>query len=129
MILCGVGATPCWAPDAIVANAVNPGGVATGLQKHVPQETPDSWQEAAAAGDGTSKTPQQGAAITLVAAVAPEFATTGGHYLDDGNEVPVIANDADTGLMAQGVRAWAVDPDTARRLWDISLDLTGGVRR
>jgi hypothetical protein len=86
-------------------------------------------QKAAAAGDITWKTPQQGAATTLVAAVAPEFATTGGHYLDDGNEAPVIANDADTRLMPQGVRAWAVDPDTARRLWDISLDLTGGVRR
>jgi hypothetical protein len=129
VILFGVGATRAGLPTGSSPTPSTPAASPPVCRNTCRKKLWTAGKEAAAAGDVTSKTPKQRAATTLVAAVASEFATTGGHYLDDGNEVPVIANDADTGLMAQGVRAWAVDPDTARRLWDISLDLTGGVRR
>jgi hypothetical protein len=56
-----------------------------------------------------NKTPQQGAATTLVAALAPEF-----------------GGDAETAPTGGGVRQWALDPDAARRLWGVSARMLGG---
>jgi hypothetical protein len=111
--------------DRIVANAVNPGGVATGLQWHFTQKQQDYLAEAEAAGVFSYKTVQQGAATTLVAAVAPEFAHTGGHYLDDGREAYTVPDDAELFQNSHGVKQWAIDPGTAQQLWTISLDLIG----
>ncbi len=119
-VLFAVEATRRWAVDSIVANALMPGGIRTGLQKHISQETQDSWADLERAGKLVMKSTQQGAATSLVAAVAPEFAHTGGHYLEDGNESATVANDVSTD---SGVRAWALDPASAARLWDTSLAL------
>jgi hypothetical protein len=108
-----------------VANAVNPGGVATGLQREFTAKQMDYLARAEAEGAFTWKTPQQGAATTLVAAVAPEFAHTGGHYLDDCREAHTVPDDADLFSNSHGVKQWALDPEAARRLWEISLELGG----
>jgi NAD(P)-dependent dehydrogenase (short-subunit alcohol dehydrogenase family) len=121
--LLAVEATRRWASDGIVANAVNPGGVATGLQRNFTQQQKDYLAKAEAAGAFTYKTAQQGAASTLVAAVAPEFAHTGGHYLDDGREAHTVPNDADLFANSHGVKQWAIDPEAAQKLWTVSLDL------
>ena len=123
--LFAVEATRRWASDGIVANAVNPGGVATGLQRHFTQKQKDYLAEAEAAGAFAWKSAQQGAATTLVAAVAPEFAHTGGHYLDDCRVARTVPNDADLFLNSHGVKQWAIDPDTAQELWTVSLSLIG----
>ena len=123
--LFAVEATRRWAADGIVANAVNPGGVVTGLQRHFTQKQKDYLAEAEAAGAFVYKTAQQGAATTLVAAVAAEFAHTGGHYLDDGREAHTVPNDADLFQNSHGVKQWAIDPDTAQELWTVSLRLLG----
>ena len=116
-VLFAVEATRRWAEHGIVANALMPGGIATGLQKHIPQEVKDGWVTMQASGELFMKTTQQGAATTLVAAVAPEFAGTGGHYLEDCAEAPTVADDARVGA---GVRRWALDPEAASRLWEVS---------
>jgi NAD(P)-dependent dehydrogenase (short-subunit alcohol dehydrogenase family) len=121
--LLAVEASRRWAHDGIVANAVNPGGVATGLQRSFTQKQKDYLAEAEAAGAFTYKTAQQGAATTLVAAVAAEFAHTGGHYLDDGREAHTVPNDADLFTNSHGVKQWAIDPEIAQKLWTVSLDL------
>jgi NAD(P)-dependent dehydrogenase (short-subunit alcohol dehydrogenase family) len=126
--LFAVEATRRWAPGGIVANAVNPGGVVTGLQRHFTQKQKDYLAEAEAAGAFVYKTVQQGAATTLVAAVAPEFARTGGHYLDDGREAHTVPNDADLFRNSHGVKQWAIDPDTAQQLWTVSQGLIGSRR-
>jgi hypothetical protein len=41
-----------------------------------------------------------------------------GRYFEDCNEAPVVANDFEG---SAGVRAYAVDPEAAERLWDVSL--------
>jgi NAD(P)-dependent dehydrogenase (short-subunit alcohol dehydrogenase family) len=123
--LFAVEATRRWGADGIVANAVNPGGVATGLQRHFTQKQRDYLAEAEAAGVFTYKTVQQGAATTLVAAVAPEFAHTGGHYLDDGREAYTVPDDAELFQHSHGVKQWAIDPGTAQKLWTVSLALIG----
>lgn len=124
VVLFALEASRRWASDGIVANAVNPGGIKTGLQKHVDPNLQQAWAAAEATGAIRLKTPQQGAATTLVAALAPEFGSTGGHYLNDGNEAPTVADDADLGYETHAVREWAKDPDTARALWDASSPLT-----
>ncbi|TGZ15225.1 oxidoreductase [Streptomyces sp. S816] len=116
-------ATRRWAPDGIVANTVNPGGVATGLQRNFTPEQRESLDAAEVAGVFTYKTVEQGAATTVVAAVAPEFAHTGGHYLDDAQEAYTVPDDADLARHPHGVKQWALDPATAERLWTVSTDL------
>ena len=119
-VLFAVEATRRFAVDGIVANALMPGGIMTRLQRHVTQEVRDGWEEGLAAGRFTLKTPQQGAATSLVAAIAPELEGVGGRYLEDCNESEVVANDA---IVQRGVREWALDPAAANRLWELSLEL------
>ncbi|MFI0242898.1 SDR family NAD(P)-dependent oxidoreductase [Streptomyces sp. NPDC016845] len=123
--LFAVEASRLWACDGIVANAVNPGGVATGLQRNFTAQQKQSLDAAEAAGVFTYKTVQQGAATTMVAAVAPQFAQSGGHYLDDSQEAYTVPNDADLAQHPHGVKEWALDPAAAERLWKVSADLLG----
>lgn len=117
--LFAVEATARWSRDRVFANSLMPGGIMTNLQRHVPEETRAQWSTVP-----TLKTPQQGAATTLVAAVAPELEGVGGRYLEDGNESPTIEDDAEVGPVEPGVRRWALDPETARLLWEASERLT-----
>ena len=119
-VLFAVALTKRWKDDGIVANALMPGGIMTRLQRHLPQATLDKWAAAEKAGTLTMKTPEQGAATTLVAAVSPLFAGIGGRYLEDGTEAETIENDVKAN---RGVRKWALDTDTAAKLWDISVEL------
>jgi NAD(P)-dependent dehydrogenase (short-subunit alcohol dehydrogenase family) len=61
-ILFAVGATARWAEDGITANALNPGAIATNLQRHVGGKllTPPERQ----------KTPEQGAATSVLLATS-----------------------------------------------------------
>ena len=123
--LFAVEATRRWVEDGIVANAVNPGGIATGLQRNFAPWQKESLDAAEAAGVFTYKTIAQGAATTLVAAVDPAFARTGGHYLDDCQEAYPVPNDADMADHPHGVKQWALDPQLATRLWTVCTGLVG----
>lgn len=124
--LFAVEATRLWSSDGIVANTVNPGGVATGLQRHFTAQQKASLEAAEAAGVFAYKTVGQGAATTIVAAIRPEFARTGGHYLDDGQEAYTVPNDATLADHPHGVKEWALDPELAKRLWAVSTELVHG---
>jgi NAD(P)-dependent dehydrogenase (short-subunit alcohol dehydrogenase family) len=115
-----VEATRRWSDDGITANAVNPGGIATGLQRNFTPEQKASLDAAQAAGIFSYKSVEQGAATTMVAAVSNEFAHTGGHYLDDCREAYTVSDDASLADHPHGVKAWALDPESARRLWIVS---------
>lgn len=122
-VLFTVAATRRWADDGIVANAVNPGGIVTGLQRNFSAAQRASLAAAEAAGAFAYKSVEQGAATTMVAAVAPELAHTGGHYLDDGNEAYTVPDTATLVEHPHGVKAWALDPEAAERLWAVSDEL------
>ncbi|WP_431036534.1 SDR family NAD(P)-dependent oxidoreductase [Streptomyces sp. P6-2-1] len=122
--LFAVAATRHWARDGIVANTVNPGGVATGLQRHFTEAQRRSLDAAEAAGVFTYKTVGQGAATTMVAAVHPALARSGGHYLDDCQEAYTVPDDAALAEHPHGVKEWALDPVRAERLWTVSAALT-----
>jgi len=118
-----VEATRRWISDGIVANAVNPGGIATGLQRNSSKKQKESLDAAEAAGLFTYKSIAKGAATTIVAATSPEFAHTGNHYLDDAREAYVVPNDVDLADHPHGVKEWALNAVPAERLWDLSIDL------
>ncbi|MFA9271231.1 MAG: SDR family NAD(P)-dependent oxidoreductase [Baekduiaceae bacterium] len=114
-VLFAVEATRRWADDGITANSLMPGGIMTNLQRHVPEAQIERMKQSATM---RMKTPEQGAATSVVCAARPELEGIGGRYFEDCNEARVV-----TKREHSGVAAFAIDPDNARRLWDVSLEL------
>jgi NAD(P)-dependent dehydrogenase (short-subunit alcohol dehydrogenase family) len=117
-VLFAVEADRRWARDGIRANALMPGGIATNLQRHVdPEALAAARRQAGASTD--LKTVAQGAATSVLAAASPLLRGIGGRYLEDCREAETITARAD-GDGRHGVAPYALDPDNAQRLWEIS---------
>ncbi|WP_231263337.1 SDR family NAD(P)-dependent oxidoreductase [Nocardioides alpinus] len=127
-VLFAVEATRRWADLGITANALMPGGVWTKLQQHWDPATLAATKAQVPATDAAGmgvKTPQQGAATSVLLATWPGLQGVGGRYFEDCREAAVVEQVPD-GL--HGVCAYALDPVAAERLWDVSLALLEGVR-
>ncbi|MEG9226463.1 SDR family NAD(P)-dependent oxidoreductase [Aeromicrobium sp. Sec7.5] len=126
--LFAVEATRRWAGDGITANALMPGGIWTPLQRHWSAEkraaAEQQAQQAQAAGLFRMKTTEQGAATSVFLAVSPLVEGVGGRYFEDCHEAAVV--DQLDGI--HGVLPHALDPEDARRLWDVSEDLLAAAR-
>jgi NAD(P)-dependent dehydrogenase (short-subunit alcohol dehydrogenase family) len=126
--LFAVEATRRWAADGITANALMPGGIWTPLQRHWSPEKRQAAEEQArqaeAAGMFRMKTPEQGASTSAFLATSPLVAGVGGRYFEDCHEAEVVEQVA--GI--HGVMPHALDPDDARRLWDVSEELLAAAR-
>ncbi|MFJ6699403.1 SDR family NAD(P)-dependent oxidoreductase [Streptomyces sp. NPDC091272] len=112
--------------DGVRAFAVHPGKIITGLQREMAlQEQIDrGWVDEHGNVVGADfKTPAQGPATGLWAATSSLLAGRGGLYLEDCDVARVSA--PGTPMDDGGVRAYAVDPRQASRLWDLSLAATG----
>ncbi|WP_406134162.1 SDR family NAD(P)-dependent oxidoreductase [Streptomyces zaomyceticus] len=108
------------------AFALHPGKIITGLQREMtlPEQVERGWVDAYGNVIGADfKTPSQGAATGLWAATSPLLDGRGGVYLEDCDIARVAA--PGTPMDDGGVRAYAVDPDAAVRLWELSLAATG----
>ncbi|GII58324.1 oxidoreductase [Planotetraspora thailandica] len=116
-VLLAVEATRRWADDGITANALMPGGIRTNLQRHLPQEDLDGMLARSRAAGVTWKTPEQGAATSLLLAISPLLDGVGGRYFEDCNE----AEPHQEGTRS-GVAAYALDPEAAALLWQVSVD-------
>ncbi|MDO9409308.1 SDR family NAD(P)-dependent oxidoreductase [Patulibacter sp.] len=121
--LFAVEATRRWAADGITANALMPGGIWTPLQRHWSPEKRRAAEEQSRAAEATGlfamKTPEQGAATSVYVATAPELQGVGGRYFEDCHEAETV--DELQGI--HGVLPHALDPEDARRLWDVSEEL------
>lgn len=111
LILFAVEAARRWASDGIRVNALNPGAIATGLQRHTGGlRTPEDRR----------KTPIQGAATSVLLAASPLATDVTGRYFEDCAEARVVeARPSDF----RGVAPYAVDPSNARRLWTMASEL------
>ncbi|WP_217254472.1 SDR family NAD(P)-dependent oxidoreductase [Streptomyces sp. AC602_WCS936] len=112
--------------DGVRAFALHPGKILTGLQREMTlQEQVDrGWVDEHGKLIGADfKTPSQGAATGLWAATSPLLDGRGGLYLEDCDVAGASA--PGTPMDDGGVRAYATDPDSAARLWDLSLAATG----
>lgn len=117
-VLFGVEATKRWESDGITVNALMPGGIRTNLQRHISQEDLDRAVAAAGGAGGiTWKTPEQGAATSVLVATSPLLEGVGGRYFEDCNE----AGPHQPGTRT-GVAAYALDPEAAARLWQVSIE-------
>jgi NAD(P)-dependent dehydrogenase (short-subunit alcohol dehydrogenase family) len=119
-VLFAVGATARWAGDGITANAVMPGSIATGLQRYVDVERLERLR--AENGGYRSKTPEQGAATSVLVATSPLLEGIGGRYFDDCNEAVAVTHRGELGPL-NGVAPYALDVDSAHRLWEVSTQL------
>jgi NAD(P)-dependent dehydrogenase (short-subunit alcohol dehydrogenase family) len=122
-VLFAVGATRRWANDGITANALMPGGIATELQRHVGgaaymEQAVERYRQAGS----VLKTPEQGAATSVLLATSPQLEGIGGRYFEDCNEAQVVQR---RGAGISGVAPYALDSLNAERLWDLSLELIG----
>jgi len=114
-------------PHGIRAFAVHPGRIETNLQRYL------SMQELQARGLRDDhgeippdqlrlhKTPEQGAATTVWCAVSPQLDHIGGVYCENADVAEAVPTDH-TAL--DGVLPWAIDPEAADSLWDVSQRMT-----
>jgi NAD(P)-dependent dehydrogenase (short-subunit alcohol dehydrogenase family) len=116
-VLFAVEATKRWASDGITANAVHPGAIAdTSLSRHM---DPEELAGLRASGMFRYKTIEQGAATSALAATSPLLEGVGGRYFEDCHEAVVLDPGA-AETSGSGVAAYALDPDAAARLWQVS---------
>ena len=109
------------------AFAAHPGGILTPLQRHLSKEEmmDMGWIDA----DGNQietrfKTPEQGASTSTWAATSPALAGLGGVYCEDCDiAAPTDVRGPDARV--RGVDHHAIDRESAARLWEISVELTG----
>lgn len=123
--LFAVGVSRRWAEDGILANSLMPGGIWTPLQRHWSEEARAAAEEQARqaeeAGIFRMKTPEQGAATSVLLATSPRVEGVGGRYFEDCNEAEIVSELKGV----HGVRDYALDPAAADRLWEESLRLLG----
>ncbi|KAI7781884.1 hypothetical protein LA080_014065 [Diaporthe eres] len=102
------------------ALSLHPGGILTPLARYLPTTNDTKADKELYR---TLKDPAQGAATTVWGAVAKEWEGKGGVYLDEVAEGWLTPPDA---LYYHGGHApQAFDPPTEKKLWDVSLKLTG----
>ncbi|MEU4149444.1 SDR family NAD(P)-dependent oxidoreductase [Streptomyces sp. NPDC026659] len=111
--------------SGVRAFSLHPGGIMTPLQRHLAKEemVERGWidEQGNPLNPSGFKTPEQGAATQVWAAVSPQLDTLGGLYLEDCD----IAEPAPEDGTWSGVKDWATDPEQAARLWELSAELTG----
>jgi NAD(P)-dependent dehydrogenase (short-subunit alcohol dehydrogenase family) len=119
-VLFAVEAARRWAEDGITANAVHPGAISsTNLARHI---DPDVLAEVIASSSYEFKTLEQGAATSVFVATSPHLEGITGRYFADCQVAPVV-EPGTAGSRGFGVAAYALDPDDAERLWELSLKL------
>ncbi|MDO5751716.1 SDR family NAD(P)-dependent oxidoreductase [Arthrobacter sp.] len=108
------------------AFAVNPGGIMTGLQRHLTNEemVAAGWMDDTGKLKDGFKSAEQGAATSVWAATSPLLDGRGGVYCEDCDIASPTDPESEFARFA-GVDEHAVDPDSARRLWTLSAELTG----
>jgi NAD(P)-dependent dehydrogenase (short-subunit alcohol dehydrogenase family) len=106
---------------SVRANAVHPGVILTELARHMVAEDFEMIRSRQPGGTMKLKSVEAGAATSVYAATAPELEGRGGLYIEDC----AVAEVDDREDAAKGVRSYALDPDAAARLWQVSEEMVG----
>jgi NAD(P)-dependent dehydrogenase (short-subunit alcohol dehydrogenase family) len=116
-VLFAVEAARRWADDGIEANALHPGAIAdSNLSRHYDPVALDAIRNS---GRYTFKTIPQGAATSVYVATSPDLDGIVGRYFENCQEADPD-NPSAAGIDAAGVAGYALDPDNAHRLWQLS---------
>ena len=95
------------------------------MARHVPEDALKGMMTPAMA--LVLKSPEQGAATTVWAAIGKEWEGQGGKYLEDCSVSEPFADDPrfkDWGPIAPGYAPYIYDQDAAKQLWELSEKLT-----
>lgn len=104
------------------STSLHPGGIWTGLQKHVPPGAFQADDEQAK----YMKNTEQGAATSVYAALSEEWKHKGGRYLSDCVEQKAFAHPENPMFVGDdGYATWAYDEEKEKRLWKDSLRMVG----
>lgn len=117
-----------FADQGLRAFSVHPGGIMTPLQRHLDNEEMmalgwlDESGNLSELAASLFKSPSQGCTTTLWAATSEMLDGKGGLYCEDCDVAELADEDTPRYF---GVAPWAVDPDEALRLWDLSEKAVG----
>ncbi|MFC9842394.1 SDR family NAD(P)-dependent oxidoreductase [Streptomyces sp. NPDC060223] len=110
--------------SGVRAFSLHPGGILTPLQRHLAKAemVERGWidEDGEPLHPEAFKSPEQGAATQVWAATSPQLAGMGGVYCEDCDIAEPAPAEERT-----GVKAYAIDPEQAARLWELSAELTG----
>ena len=120
-ILFAVGLERRLGARGVHAYALHPGAIMTELGRHLVPEDIEFLRSRNRGAGMQFKSVEAGAATSVFAASAPELEGRGGLYLEDCRVAAV--NDGEDAL--DGVKSYAIDPENAERLWEISEGLVG----
>jgi NAD(P)-dependent dehydrogenase (short-subunit alcohol dehydrogenase family) len=105
------------------ATSVHPGMIATGLAQHVDAAVIEQMKTDERAMK-ISKSPEQGAATTVWAAIGKEWEDKGGEYLSDCGMTRPSDPNGDH-ITAEGYAPHAYNPEAEARIWKDSLKMVG----
>jgi NAD(P)-dependent dehydrogenase (short-subunit alcohol dehydrogenase family) len=114
------------------AAAVHPGGIQTELGRHIDPshvqaiiDQIDKQLEAEGKAPFQWKTIPQGAATSVWAGVVAPPNEIGGRYCENCHVGNIVPDDVTISAISEGVRGYALDPNTAQALWQKSEELVG----
>lgn len=117
--------------DGIRGFSLHPGGIVTGLARHIPVEqlkeagNIDQKGEPVIDPDRDMKSIPQGAATHLWCAISQQLEGSGGVFCLNSDIAPVDMGEiSPDGRRIYGVAPYAVDPASAQRLWEVSQAMT-----
>ncbi|MCO8253533.1 oxidoreductase [Haladaptatus sp. AB618] len=136
-ILFAVGFDDRFKGDSIRAFSLHPGSIVdTGLDRHVSRD--ELIEGGILDADGTPildpeqqlKTVEQGAATSVWCATSPDLEGKGGLYCENADVASVMRREPDDSTMSDssqltGVLPYAIDADSADRLWSLSEEMLG----
>ena len=112
----------------IRAAAVHPGGIQTELSRHLDPAQLQAAIDRIGKESGQPfkyKTIPQGAATSVWAGFVAAADEIGGHYYENCHVSQVVPENKPLSVNSEGVRAYALDPKTAKALWRNSEELVG----
>ncbi|KAL6252902.1 putative secondary metabolism biosynthetic enzyme [Rhinocladiella similis] len=104
------------------ATSLHPGAIDTNLSRHLDREFAKQIMSLEKVAK-VLKSPEQGAATTVLAAVGKEWEDRGGKYLEDCEDAKRGEDDGD--VFGIGYVRQTYDPDNEIRLWKDSLEMIG----
>jgi NAD(P)-dependent dehydrogenase (short-subunit alcohol dehydrogenase family) len=103
------------------ALSVHPGAIRSNLHAHVRKIAEPMWQIPSV--KAREKSPAQGAATTVYAAVSSEWEGKGGRYLSNCMEMGPFQGKEGIEIMDEGYAPWAYDQEKQDKLWADSLKM------
>lgn len=107
------------------AFSVHPGAILSGFTRDIPDEELKPWGVYRENGilkgpEGVFKTTEQGAATAVWCATSPQLNGYGGVYCADCDIAEIGGAESQSHI---DVRPWAIDPEAAKRMWELSETL------